>query len=105
MKIFWTDQALSQLEKIFDYYKINVSIKTARKISKNLVDCTLKLQNNPKLGKIEELLEERIEEFRFLIEGNYKIIYWVNKRKHIVFIAAVFDCRQDPKKLHSNIKE
>ena len=99
MKIFWTDQALFQLEDIFDYFKIKASVKTARKISKKLVDCTISLEKNPKLGRIEDLLINRNEEFRFLVEGNYKIAYWIDVKDNIIFIASVFDCRQNPEKL------
>ena len=37
------------------------------------------------------------EDFRCLVEGNYKIIYW--KEDEIITIASVFDCRQNPKKM------
>jgi hypothetical protein len=32
-----------------------------------------------------------------LIEGNYKIIYWIDNQN--IKIAAVFDCRQNPAKM------
>jgi hypothetical protein len=36
------------------------------------------------------------EDFRYLVESNYKIIYW--KEDEIITIASVFDCRQNPEK-------
>ena len=37
------------------------------------------------------------EGFRYLVESNYKIIYW--QENELITIASVFDCRQDPKKM------
>jgi hypothetical protein len=37
------------------------------------------------------------EDFRYLVESNYKIIYW--KEDEIITIASVFDCRQNPEKI------
>ena len=34
---------------------------------------------------------------RYLVEGNYKIIYWHDGT--LIKIASVFDCRQNPSKL------
>lgn len=99
MKIFWTDIAFYQLQDIFDYYKVKANIRTARKITTKLIDCSLSLENNPKLGRIEELLQGRKEEFRFLVDGNYKIVYWIDEEQNLIFIASVFDCRQNPEKL------
>jgi toxin ParE1/3/4 len=48
-------------------------------------------------GAKEELLAEYPEEFRYLVEGNYKIIYW--KEHEVITISSVFDCRQNPDKI------
>ena len=99
MKIFWTEKALNQLEDIFNYYKVEANIKFARKLTKGIVDCTILLEHNQRLGKKEELLKDSDEEFRFLIEGNYKVIYWIETKTNLVHIASVFDCRQNPNKI------
>lgn len=46
IKVFWTDTARFQLEDIFDYYKTKANLKTAKKI----VDKSLTLEKNPKIG-------------------------------------------------------
>ncbi|MGC9331283.1 MAG: type II toxin-antitoxin system RelE/ParE family toxin [Bacteroidales bacterium] len=97
IKVFWTKTALNNLEDIFEYYKFEASIGVARKIVKRLVKSTLKLQESPQIGKKEALLTDRHYDYRFLVVGKYKIIYWLGK-KHIN-IATVFDCRQDPEKI------
>ena len=69
----------------------------AKNIVNRIVDKTILLESHPEIGQIEELLIGRREEYRSLIEGNYKIIYWIDGS--YVRIATVFDCRQNPKKI------
>jgi plasmid stabilization system protein ParE len=38
---------------------------------------------------------------RYLIEGNYKILYQINDSRGLIEILAVFDTRQDPSKMLS----
>ena len=77
VKILWTEFAINQLEQIFDFYKYKASINVARKIIAQIVDRTMLLEKNPLLGVREPLLADRKKEYRYLVEGNYKIIYWV----------------------------
>ncbi len=97
VKIFWTDTARFQLEDVFNYFKDKASIKVARKLVKQIIDRTIQLEINPKSGTKEPLLSDRKFEYRYLIEGNYKIIYWIEN--NYVKIASVFDCRQNPEKM------
>ncbi|MBA5791697.1 type II toxin-antitoxin system RelE/ParE family toxin [Flavobacterium sp. xlx-214] len=78
LEILWSKFAEDKLQDIFYYYKYKVSLKTARKIINETVDKTIDLDKNPKIGQIEELLAERPQEFRYLVTGNYKIIYYIN---------------------------
>lgn len=97
MKILWTKKAENHLIEIHSYYKQNVSVKVAKSIKQNIFNKIEILQTHPKSGQSEELLKDRNFEYRYLIENNYKIIYWIEK--DIVKIAAVFDCRRNPEKL------
>ena len=97
IKVFWTQTALNNLEDIFEYHKFNASINIARKLVKKIVNSTILLQNSPKIGRIEELLRHRKFEYRFIVVGNYKIIYWIEN--NYIKIAAVFDTRQNPEKI------
>ena len=97
IKIFWTDTAISQLRDIFDFYNENANIKVARKTTKKIVDRTIQLEKNPNSGQTEPLLAKRKFNYRYLVEGNYKIIYWVEENH--AKIASVFDCRQNPEKM------
>jgi len=100
LEILWTQLAEEKLYDIFQYYKYKAGIKIAKKIITKIVDQTLILKQNSKAGQIEELLVNRKYEFRYLVSGNYKIIYYINKEINKIIVANVFDSRQNPSKLN-----
>lgn len=97
--VLWTDAAIEDLQGIHDYLYSVASLKIANKITNSIVDKTLLLEKNPKIGQIEELFKHRKEEIRYIVDGNYKIVYLINDNK--VIVATVFDCRQNPSKLEN----
>lgn len=94
LKVFWTDSAIEKLEEIFDHYKTNAGLEIAQRIVSSIVDATITLETHPEIGQKEDLLKDRKNEYRYLVSGNYKIIYWIDRP--LVKIATVFDCRQNP---------
>lgn len=104
LKIFWSQLAEDKLEDIFNYYKIKAGIKVAKEIVYGIVDQTIDLNKNPKIGQLEDLLKNRPEEFRYLIYTNYKIIYRINQEENRVVIANTFDTRQYPQKIEDEAK-
>ena len=104
IKVFWTDFAKNELRNIFDYYLENASKAIAIKVVTKIVNETKRLRNQTNIGQVEENLIGRKQEFRYLVCDNYKIIYWLNKSENRIEINDVFDCRQDPIKLHRNRK-
>lgn len=100
LEILWSQFAEDKLYDIFHYYKFKAGIKIAKKIVNEIVDKTLILEQNSQAGQIEELLIERKQEFRYLVSGNYKIIYYINLETKRIIIANVFDTRQNPLKLN-----
>ncbi|MFO8022776.1 MAG: type II toxin-antitoxin system RelE/ParE family toxin [Perlabentimonas sp.] len=97
VKIEWSELSTKQLNDIFDYYSLKASPRIAKKIVNKIVDRVEILLKNPVSGPKEELLSEMSEDFRYLVESNYKIIYW--QENEIITIASVFDCRQNPEKM------
>ena len=97
LRVFWTDTALFQLKEIFEYYKNQAGLEVARKVTQKIVNRTIQLERLPKSGQIEELLKNRKFEYRYLVEGKYKIIYWIED--NYSKIASVFDCQQNPRKI------
>lgn len=99
LEVFWSQFAENKLLDIFDYYKVKGGITVARKIVDKIVDSTINLDINSRMGAIEQLLTERNQEFKYLISTNYKIIYYINIEAKRIVIANVFDARQDPEKI------
>lgn len=99
LKIYWTDFSKSELNKIFDYYKETASARIAKKLVLEITKTVLKLQKQPNIGQREELLLDRIEEFRYLVHKNYKVFYWFNKVEDRIEITDIFDTRQNPVKI------
>ncbi len=97
IKIFWSALAEDQLKNIFDYYKEVAGERIAKRIINQIAERVTILEKNPRAGQKEELLKEYSEEFRYLVESNYKIIYWINS--NIITISSVFDCQQNPEKM------
>ena len=73
------------------------SDKVADKIRKSVFDSTRPLIKDPLIGAIEENLTDLKQGHRYLVEGNYKIIYKVFQNN--IYITDIFDCRQNPKKM------
>ena len=97
IRIEWSELSEKQLKDIFDYYSFEANPRIARKIINKIIDSVSILEGNPLAGPKEELLSGYPEDFRYLVESNYKIIYW--KKENVITIASVFDCRQNPEKI------
>lgn len=101
-KIIWSKFAQFQLDLIFNYYSEKVNVKLAKKIIFQIRNHITELSKSPFIGKREELLTERFQDYRHLIVANYKIIYTVNEQTGIIKISDIFDTRQNPLKLKRN---
>jgi toxin ParE1/3/4 len=55
------------------------------------------------IGAIEENLIELKQQHRYLVEGNYKIIYRLINND--IYITDIFDCRQNPEKMKKHKSE
>lgn len=97
MKVRFTDQAKDCLKNIFENYKDKGASKYSRTIRGKIIRKSLQLKEFPSLGRIEENLEKMELGHRFLVEGDYKIIYIVIGSD--IFITDIFDTRQDPNKM------
>ena len=64
------------------------------KIKVEIFTATRQLKKHPSSGQIEINLEELNEGHRYLVKGNYKIIY--KEIPEGMLITDVFDTRQDP---------
>jgi toxin ParE1/3/4 len=97
IRVLWSATSLRQLKDIFDYYSLKASVTVADKLVKKIVEKSIQLETNPLAGPKEPLLEKKQYEYRYLVAGNYKLIYRFSYP--IIRIVAVYDCRQNPTKL------
>lgn len=93
-----THFALSQINSIFEYYSFFVSIRVAKKIKSDIISSIKSLKQEKVEWQKDEYLEYLNKDHRRLICGNYKIIYYFDQNKNIVYVTDVFDSRQDPVK-------
>ena len=97
MKVEITEFAECELKRIYDYYCSVASEQVAQKIKDRILEKALTLTTFPHRGQEEQNLKELEEGHRYLVEGNYKIIYKIIE--NAVFITDIFDTRQDPEKM------
>lgn len=99
---YWTAKAKEDLKEITKYYKKEISINMAHKKVKDLKHYADLLADNPLLGFYEQALSLESQGFRSLVHEHYKIIYFIED--DIIYISAIFDCRQNPDKLRTSIR-
>jgi plasmid stabilization system protein ParE len=90
LKKAWTNTAKAQLKVIYETYKVK-SLQGAKTIKDEI------LQATKSLHFAEQYQRDEIEpEFRRIIVRHYKLLYI--EENGVVFIARIFDTRQDPNK-------
>ncbi|MCK9452583.1 MAG: type II toxin-antitoxin system RelE/ParE family toxin [Bacteroidales bacterium] len=99
MKIIWSDFAADMLKEIFIYHKEIAGNNIARRILTMIFNATRQLKQHPNSGQIESALEILKEGHRYLVVGNYKVVY--KKVREGVLITDIFDTRQNPSKINN----
>jgi toxin ParE1/3/4 len=96
MKIIWTELAKFQLKEACQYHKETASVKVAALIRSKIYGKVRKLSRFPEIGQKENNPLVVDMGYRYLVSGNYKIVYRIIPEEKALLIAAVFDTRQDP---------
>lgn len=86
----WTNTAKAQLKAIYEIYKVK-SLQGAKTLKDEILQATKGIHFAGQYQK-----DEMQPEFRRIIVRHYKILYLEENR--IVFIARIFDTRQNPDK-------
>jgi plasmid stabilization system protein ParE len=103
VKIIWLPKAKERVKEIHSFYK-EKSKTAADNLKKDIKSSTIPLSNFPQMGTLEPILSDLSESFRSLVvRNNYKIVYFIDEEKEIVYIVTVWDCRQDNKKLREEV--
>ncbi|MCP5106305.1 MAG: type II toxin-antitoxin system RelE/ParE family toxin [bacterium] len=90
MKIHWTDTALDHLAAIHDYISQD-SIEYAKRMVDRLTTRSQRLGAFPRAGRI--VPEFEVEQIREVIEGPYRIIYYI-KPDQIDVLAVIHGAQQ-----------
>ena len=96
MTIKWYLKAVGDLDKIYDYY-LTKSPRVAATLYNKFLDAVEMLKTQPYAAPVEQMLIGYSEDYRSLVVGNYKVVYFV--KDDLVLIVQIFDCRQNPIKL------
>ena len=97
MQVKFTQQAKDRLDSILQYYVDKGLSKAGRQIRAKIIAKTLILKAFPYAGPEDEYLNSLGAGYRYLVEGDYKIIYKVED--NVILVLEIFDTRQDPGKL------
>jgi plasmid stabilization system protein ParE len=101
MKLIFAPEAAEDMENIYCYYVERNEIY-AVSLYNQFIDEAEDLQNFPQIAPKEPLLEEYPEDYRSLVVRNtYKLVYFIENET--INVVAVFDCRQNPRKLKKDI--
>ena len=103
-QIVWTSFSIQCLDEVYDFiFNETFSETIAQKEVNKLIARVDQLALFPDSGQIELLLKKIGQNSRYLVEGNYKIIYQNDEKK--VIITDVFHTSQNPKKIISRSKK
>lgn len=99
MIILYTAWSKNQLREIYNYYKEIGTPKKGRKIRVSIHKKALQLKDFPFLGREEEMLSSLGQGHRYVVVGQYKIIYRIIEET--IYITDVFDTRRNPESMMS----
>ncbi len=83
------------LEIIYDFLAAK-SQPAAQRIVETILERSRQLESFPESGPKQETVKTAARVFRYLVEGNYKIIYAYSPDSQMIYIAAIFDARNNP---------
>ncbi|HVD98092.1 MAG TPA: type II toxin-antitoxin system RelE/ParE family toxin [Cytophagaceae bacterium] len=104
VKIFWTSFADKSLEQIHQYIaRESGSDFLASCYIEKLISRVDQLEYFPESGSKDPLLKGYKPYGRYLLEGNYKIIYQYDGKE--IIITDVFHMKQNPSKIRHRTKK
>jgi len=91
------------MEEIYDYiFQFNEA--AAARVYNDILDRIELLEIFPRMGPVEQQLADCGKIFRSHVIMNYKVIYYVEESENAIYVATVWDCRQNPEKLQFEVK-
>jgi toxin ParE1/3/4 len=93
--VIWSAEALADLGTIYDFI-VEKSQQAAERIVNVILARTKQLESFPESGAMQEAVKIKSKEYRYLVEGNYKIIYSHQPGIQVVYVEIIFDTRYNP---------
>ena len=78
MEVEWSPLSIQRVLELADYIALDKP-DVATQWASNIFDSTEKLKKHPKLGRVVPEIND--DDFRELIEGNYRVVYWLGTSK------------------------
>ena len=101
MIVKWSNIALEKWSKIADYIFDEFGFIALQEYEEQTLQWEAAISNNPSIGAIEPLLQNRARSYRYvIIRHQTKLVYFVDN--DTIVIANVWDTRREPK---SQVKE
>lgn len=102
MKIKFLIAAEEHLDDIYNLIA-EKNERAAIDLYNDFLDEIERLQDFPQIAAIEPVLAGELQIFRALVvRHNYKVIYYTDV--DTIYIAAIWDCRQNPQSNESKVK-
>ena len=98
VQVIWTAEAIRDLEIIYDFLAVSSS-PAAQKICQNVLSRAQQIEAFPESGSPLIELKSTSYIYRYLAEGNYKIVYSYRSEIGAAYIHTIFDSRLNPEKL------
>ena len=104
-----TSQARLHYFEILEYFYEFMSYESATKKSEELYDVIHSLETFPERGQLELTLQHLKKEHRYLLyhstsKNTIKVIYFLDKKRNIVYVTDFFPTEKDPKKISARNK-
>ena len=93
-KLHYSDDALQDLDEIWEYITTELcNPSSAEKAVHQIMDKVEQLEKYPQMGALLSTIVSMINEYRFLVSGNYLIFYRVEEND--VYIDRILYARRD----------
>ncbi len=97
MQVILTEFAEQSLKSIFFFYQNEATGEVAQRIIDKILSKISLLENFSERGRAEDLLKDLNQNHRFILEGDFKIIYFM--KGNIVYVSDIFNTQQNPEKI------
>lgn len=103
MKVVWDSNARKGRNQVAKYIHRLFGSKREDEFLVEVRETTKMLKTHPNLGSIDPLFDDRPRTYRsVIINGLSKMVYFIDD--DLIYIAAFWDCRQEPNKQASEVK-